>query len=126
MAARIRILAPALRALGHAAFFFCAAAHAEIPASYYASADATNAATLRATLNDIVTAGHTPILFDDPMAVPGSFPSFQALRIANQQAGRTDWVRTIYGDDRPILPHDPTSDGNPATGGWNQIGRAHV
>jgi hypothetical protein len=38
---------------------------ADIPANYYSTANATNATTLRNSLNDIITAGHVQIGYDN-------------------------------------------------------------
>lgn len=96
----------------------CSVCFAGVPANYYASADATNAATLRASLNDIVTAGHVGVLFSNTLT------SFAAISRVDADHGDPSRVRLIYSHDtRPQGDNSPTPDGDPATGSWE---RHHV
>lgn len=90
----------------------------QIPADYWDAADITNATTLRASLNDIITAGHTVVNYNNSAA------SYDALARTDAALSDATLVRLLYsGDLRPITPNDKMADSNPATGGWN---REHV
>lgn len=89
---------------------------ADIPANYYDTVDTTNGTTLRNSLNAIVTSGHSisGVNFNN------STLSFAALRRVDADHGDPTFVQLLYATTRIILPHDPSQDGDYATGGWNR------
>ncbi|MGI8907864.1 MAG: endonuclease [Candidatus Sumerlaeaceae bacterium] len=93
-----------------------ASASAGTPVGYYASANGATSATLRSSLNDIVTSNALVVNFSN------STTSFAALDSMDEDLVDVTKVRMIYsGDTRAKHAVAGSSqDGNPATGGWNR------
>ncbi len=89
-----------------------AALPAGTPVAYYDSANPATSATLKATLNDIVTAGSIQVGYSNTNA---------ALYVTDEDPANANNVYMVYGrDSRPKSLSSGAADGNPATGGWNR------
>lgn len=82
------------------------------PVDYYDSADTATASALRASLNDIVTAGSVRVGYGNTNA---------ALSLTDEDPDNPSNVILIYsGDSRPKSGSSGEADLDPATGGWNR------
>ena len=95
--------------------FLVSSGFSQIPEDYWNSADTSESAALRASLNDIITANHTIVNFNNSSA------SYGALARIDADPSSPGDVRLLYsGDSRPIDPNTRQGDGDPVTGGWNR------
>lgn len=92
---------------------WCAGASlfASTPIDYYAAVDATTPATLQASINNIISAGHVRIGYDN---------TWGPLRDIDESSTSTNDVRLIYGAGTRDKLAGSAQDSNPLTGGWSR------
>jgi endonuclease I len=102
-----------LQTIASCAIVACAASlQAATPVTYYDTANTASGATLRASLNDIVTAGAVQIGYSNTNG---------ALYVTDEDPGNSNNVLMVYGrDSRPKSSSSGSADGSAVTGGWNR------